>query len=99
MGKKKTRKQKDQAQLRRQVEALKAELKAYKPSEEKPAKKEPEVVAKKAERQEIRVEKSFIKKDLRKTLIASAISLGVLAGAYFFLDDLIQKIFHYNIAR
>lgn len=104
MAKKKTRKtnlpagrQEEQAQLRRQVEALKAELKAYKGQEEKPAKKEPEIVAKKAEKQEIRVEKSYIKNDLRKTLIAAAISLAVLAGAHFFLGDLIQKIFHYNI--
>jgi len=101
MAKKKTRKQKEQAQLRRQVEALKAELKVYKTDKEKPANKEARLVkkqtAKQGTKQEIKVNKSYIKKDLRRTLFASAVSLGALVVAYLFLDDLLQKVFHYNI--
>ena len=86
MGKRKSRKQKEKAHLRRQVEALKAELKAYKGEEKKPARRKKIVTEDSVKQdnggQKIEVENGNVKKDLYKTLTASVVILIALSFFY-----------------
>lgn len=77
---------KDSAALRREVEALKAELKAYKPAERivqtNTNKKIPITNSPAAQTFTPSTSALYIKTDLRHTIIAALICLAALAGFY-----------------
>lgn len=87
MAKRKTRKQKENLQLRKEVEALKAELKAYKVNEQ-PAKKSTyvkEIPVTSTTNTLLGYNPKLVKKDIKTTLIAFVICLLVLISLYFLL--------------
>jgi hypothetical protein len=85
---KKTRKEKELAQLRREVEVLRAQLKG---SNETPTQQEkPQIKGdskKKVQKEKIqKVDPKYIKADLIKAGVLTVLAIGIILAAYIFRD-------------